>query len=192
MDLSRVEDMKLLIGIGQNDTPYFNELFNRYWEPLYLFAYNSLKTKEEAKDVVQEFFIKLWARRTSLQITENVRAYLFTAVRYEILKKISSLSRDGKKRTQWAMILDSFALFVDPFSVQELQAEIAEHLQSLPPRSREIFQLSRDQQLSTKEIAMHLKLSEQTVKNQLTHSLKSLRKLLKQTLLWGIIFLTIR
>jgi DNA-directed RNA polymerase specialized sigma24 family protein len=57
------------------------------------FAYKRLKNKDESKDAVQDVFINLWKRRSTLQLTASLRTYLFTAVRYELLKKIAQSKR---------------------------------------------------------------------------------------------------
>ncbi|NGM61603.1 RNA polymerase sigma-70 factor [Sphingobacterium sp. SGG-5] len=168
------EDHELLASIKSGDEGAFTEIYNRYWESLYRSAFHVLKDRDVCMDVLQEVFIWIWNHRTQLQVT-SLKSYLYGAVKYKIANSI----RDGKTRgnlyhAAHASIPDTS--FVDSsVEVAELKLIIQQFTEGLPDRCKEVFHLSRSQQLNNKEIASKLNISEKTVENQLTIALKRLR-----------------
>lgn len=172
-----ISDQGLLQSLKKNNHTAFKEIYKRHWSKLYIFALNILHDKDLCEEVIQEVFVTLWERRNS-SVIENLSAYLYQAVRYQVYKQF----RKSKMLERESERFDSFLMESDiEESVEylELQSKITESIAKLPDQRRLIFQLSRVEELSNKEIAGKLNLSVQTVKNQITKAIGSLRRSLK-------------
>lgn len=154
----------------------FRVIYDRYWEALFTKAMRRLHNEEDARDVVQEIFISVWRNRHSIEIEETLAPYLFTALKYAIIKIVSKKAQKGIMLPLSILELERFTTENnEAIDYKELQATIEHEVAGLPDRMREIYQLSRVQHLRNAEIARLLNISEQTVKNTLTVTLKRLK-----------------
>jgi RNA polymerase sigma-70 factor (family 1) len=177
--LTPLSDQEILARIREDDRAAFSELYNRYWKSLYQIAWNVLRDQESCMEVIQEVFVWLWDHRTALQI-KSPPSYLKAAVKY----KVTNILRSNKAREAYFVnldVLDSANILFDddPLELKELKEVIAQMSAKLPERARLIFELSRNEQLSNREIADKLGISEKTVENQITISLKKIRTAMK-------------
>jgi RNA polymerase sigma-70 factor (family 1) len=182
--LAPLSDSELLSLIGESDRDAFSELYHRYWRSLYQSAWNVLQDQESCMEVTQEVFVWLWEHRAGLQIN-SLPAYLKAAVKY----KVTNILRVNKVRDACFINLDeldaiNLTFEDDPLEIKELKAVIAQMSAKLPARARLIFELSRNEQLSNREIANKLGISEKTVENQITIALKKLRLALGSLSAW--------
>lgn len=176
LNYETISDNELAVLLRSGDRGAFTEIYNRYKWLLHSHAYKWMQDREEAKDIVHELFVALWTKRESLSFPDNLSAYLYTAVRNRIFNVISH----QKVASQY---LNSLQVFIDEaqdttdYLVREKQMSllIEKEIAALPIKMREVFELSRKAQLSHKEIATHLALSEQTVRKHVQHALKILR-----------------
>ncbi|MGY4538944.1 RNA polymerase sigma-70 factor (family 1) [Mucilaginibacter sp. UYNi724] len=170
-------DLQLIDLLKKDDEHAFAEIYGRYAEQLAGFASSKLFSLEDARDIIHDLFVKLWMDRKQLQINSNLKAYLFTLVRYRIVDKIrKNITREDYAIMVMALSTVHETTIEQQIAAKELQQSIEKSLEELSPRIKEIYLLSREQNLSTPDIAKELKLSEQTVKNQLTIALRHLRK----------------
>jgi len=169
-------DQDLVRLIVANNTMAYTVLYQRYSVVLYKHALTKLDDVEEAKDVVQELFVHLWDKRHQLQIEHHLAAYLYRALRNKILNIYAHKQVQTDHLVSLQKFLDQRPLPTDyKMREKQLQELIEVELQNLPKKTQEIFRLSRNQQLSHKEIALKLHISEKTVKNQVNTALKQLR-----------------
>lgn len=171
-----LSDSELLLLLKKGNHSAYTEIFTRYNSLLYSHAYNKTRSREDAKDLVHEIFYSLWIRRESITPNINLASYLFTAVRY----KIADLFSKNKSKEKYIESLQNFIDSQPPhtdYLVREnqLRSIINEEIENLPPRMREVFKMSRFEQLSHKEIAEKMGISEETVKDQVKKALKTLR-----------------
>ncbi len=173
-----LSDLELVNRLRDGDTSAYTEIYERYSGPLYLFVLKRWEDRDGAKDLVHDFFLKLWEKREELEISSNLTAYLFTAVRHAMLNQISH----EKVKTRY---IDSFLSFLDTVEPKgtdylmrekEMKVIIEREIDNLNPRMREVFELSRKENLSRKEIAEALGISEETVKNHMHKALKTLKR----------------
>ena len=174
MDYAHLSDVELVDRLNYGDQHAFDEIYSRYWKDLYSGAFYVMKDQEAAMDLCQDIFVWLWQSRGNLKML-NIRAYLKTAVKY----KASNFIRHGKVKDDFFAKIESLAkpepTENDMLEVKELRQMIRQFADELPKRCGQIFQLSRFEELSNKEIASKMSISEKTVENQLTLALKKLR-----------------
>lgn len=181
---SSLPDQEILTRIGNDDQEAFNELYHRYWQSLYQIAWNVLRDQEACMEVIQDVFVWLWDHRSTLRIN-SLPSYLRAAVKY----KVTDILRSNKVREGCFVDLDQLDTLQlstddDPLELKELRGVIIQMSKKLPERARLIFELSRNEQLSNREIAHKLGISEKTVENQMTIALKKLRIVMKYHSLW--------
>lgn len=180
---STINDEGLFSRLKADDEGAFREIYERYFEYLFVQAYRRLNNKEEARDVVQETFTVLWDKREQIFITGSLAAYLFSAVRNRILNIISRKHVQSTYISSLQRFLDSGICETDHLvRSNQLKALIEKEMAALPGKMKQVFSLSRDKHLSHKEIATELNLSEQTVKKQVTNAIKILKSKLSTEL----------
>lgn len=169
----------LLAELRNGSVGAFEELFNRYWEPLYKVAKSKLRSHDEAEEVIQAIFSSLWEKRALLYI-DNLGSYLNTSLRNRILNII----RDKiPKEKYWAY----YAAFMpdhnddtnQAVALDELNEAVESAVDHLPEKSRHVFRMSRVEGRSNAEIASIMNISEKAIEYHLTKSLKHLRVHLK-------------
>nr|WP_121272229.1 RNA polymerase sigma-70 factor [Pedobacter schmidteae] len=179
---STSSDVELLCFLKEDNSDAFEEIYNKYWPKLYLSAYNLLRDRYAAEDIVQEVLVQLWMKRQS-QTIESLNSYLYAAVRFQVF----NLIRSGKVREHFFNRIEELSIentAEDHLYAQDVLKKIDEGLAELPDRCREIFTLSRKDQLSTKEIAARLGIAPKTVENQLTIAIRRLRSTMEHMLFW--------
>jgi len=169
-------DHELVALLKESDQVAYTEIFCRYNKLLYSHAYNKLREREEAKDIVHEIFYSLWAQREKSLPTTNLIGYLFSAVRFKIADLLSKRTVQNKYIASFQNYIDQQPAYTDHLvREKQLRDIIDEEIRALPPRMQEVFKLSRYEKLSYKEIAGKLNISEETVKDQIKKALRILR-----------------
>lgn len=159
-----------------NDRAAFDELYHRYWEQLYVAAYARLQQEADAKDCLQEVFVALWHKRRELRIEGPLGPYLHVALKYRVLNHLRSHLNYQKHLDIFSAIPPAvFDRADDRLALAEIQQVIEQTIAALPEKTRQAYVLSRQEQLTIREMADRLGVSQQTVKNQLTTALKRLK-----------------
>jgi RNA polymerase sigma-70 factor (family 1) len=169
-----VSDLDLISAIKAGSERHFKQLFEMYWSKLYSLANNVLQNEADSEDIVQELFTDLWNRRATLTI-DNLGGYLFIATRYSIAKKLAKRPLQKKHIELFEAIRDKSDLG-ESLETNDLIDFVRGRISHLPERCKEVFELSRFEQLSTNEIAERLHISASTVENQINKALKNLRE----------------
>jgi RNA polymerase sigma-70 factor (ECF subfamily) len=151
----------------------FKKCFLNYFEGLYTYAFTILKNNEDAKDVCQQAFIKLWEKRKSVNLVEAGRAYLYTTVYHISLNKIRDQKKQGKliQYTQYGQDGE----YINTAELKELKNRINRVIDSLPARCKEVFIKSRIEGKKYSEIATEMNISIKTVEVQMGKALRVLR-----------------
>jgi RNA polymerase sigma-70 factor (family 1) len=174
-------DKELFYRIASGEEQAFTLLFLAYSKLLYPFVSDLLGSPSQAEEMIQQTFLNIWLKRDKLPEVDHPRAYIFRIAANEcymsLRKKI--LARNYLQQLPEKTISDDHP--ATHFSLLEVQGLIGKAVTQLPATQRQIFCLSREQQLSVKEIATQLELSPQTVKNNLTKALKQIRFHLEQS-----------
>jgi len=175
---NELSDLELTAMIGQDDHDAYRELYYRYTEVLYTHAYTRLHDREEAKDVVQDVFSTLWSKRAEINIRQNIAGYLYISVRNRILNLYALEKRRSAVATSLAAYMQQENTGIEADAtvrLKQLQVLVEREVAQMPPKMRAVFELSRKQHLTHKEISRQLGISEKTVKNQVNAALKILR-----------------
>lgn len=171
-----MSDMELVDLLKAGNQHAFAEIYERYFGVLYLHALNRLRDKDQAKDLVQELFMYLWSKRKTLEPKTNFSHYLYTWVRNKVLNDIAHKAVEEKYRSVLTIELGVGEALTDHrVRERQLAAIIEKEVNALPPKMREVFELSRKYNLTYKEIGAQLNLSEQSVRSHVKNALKILR-----------------
>lgn len=175
------DERSLVLRLIEGDEDAFCELYAAYKNRLIYFAMRFLKSREYAEDIFQDAFAVVWQGRRFINPDASFSAYLYTIVRNRILNQLRDLSDQDKLREQ---ILSQAVNYTnetkDEIIANDLRQFISRALQQLTPRQREIFQMSRERQMSHREIAEVLGISVNTVQESISISLRTLRTYLEK------------
>lgn len=176
---ANLDDSQLFRLVKQDDIKAFEALYNRYWSDLIDSAYRRLQSREKAEDIIQDIFISLYQKRHSLDITVSLEAYLHQSLRYKVLNVIRdefTRSACRKKIFFKEQCKNDSAEYTD---AKELSNRIGQVLSSLPDKCREAFLMSREQNLSNKDISLGMNISVSTVEKHIGKALRILRNNLR-------------
>lgn len=155
----------------------FEGLYRFYYPRLCQFSFRYVKSKAAAEDVVHNVFHRVWKNRKGLKKNGKLRAYLYTAVRNESLKNLNQRKKDAFAGLDDLTFLESREAGPDQkMNGKEFEQAIQIAIGKLPERRRSIFLMSREDDLTYREIAEILDISIKTVETQMSRSLKHLRK----------------
>lgn len=177
-----------ILQLSNDDRNSFKSIFHEYYQPLWHLSQYYLEDKDEAKEVVQDAFLKLWEIRHDLNPNSNLRNFLFTLVKNNCLNNIKrkQILLKHHEKIRWIEMryqYDSLARMGDDYlEINELKDKIDVAIQQLPEHCRIIFEMSRFEDLKNREIAEKLNVTQKTVEAHLTKALKILRKELKDYL----------
>ncbi len=166
------------------DHQHFERLFKTHFVHLCNFAYQFVKDRDAAKDITQKVYINLWENRAKIDLKQAPKSYLFTSVRNRSINYL----RDHKKYRSKVLDLDIHdldkSMEEEELDLEELRSKIAAALETLPTKCRQVFEMSRYQEMKYKDIAEELDISQKTVEAHMSRALKGLRELLKDYSLW--------
>ncbi len=172
LNIESANDAELIRKLANGDQNAYFEIFETHWERLYGIAKRLLVESEPAKDIVQEVFMSLWEKRESSSI-ENLEHYLARAVKFAALNAIRN---DHFKYSEEINSDLHLVSVTNDLEYQEFESKVNAVIAMLPERCKEVFLLSREQDLTNAEIAKKLNLSQRTVETHISNALKHLRK----------------
>lgn len=183
-----MEDTLKLLREGNHKA--FEELFEKYFESLSRYAFSILRDSDEAQDIVQKVFFKLWDQRKELEIRTSVKSYLYRIVHNESLNFVHQRKNRAEINREISLYNDDSTDNVsEQLIASDLQKAIDNALGELPPQCRKVFEMSRIEQKSYSEIAQNLTISVNTVENHISKALRQLRIALKDYLIALLIFI---
>lgn len=182
------KEKEIIKKLKLGDKEAFHLVFKEYYLPLFYYAKRITGDKENAEEVVQNTFLKIWENTESLNIDRALDSYLFKAVHNNCLNLLKHLQIKEKYNSNYKQRLDEANdiyshLERNNLSIliaKELQEKIDNSVSNLPKQCQKIFKLSRYDGLKNKEIAEQLDISLNTVIKQISIALTKLRKSLSQ------------
>lgn len=174
-DYKSLTDSELFLRLKSDDHQAYSEVYKRYNLVLLNHAYNRLRNREEARDIVHEVFTILWSKRAGIVLSGNLSGLLYTSVRNLILNHIAK--HEVRER-----YIDSLVDYANTslantdhlIRENQLKEMIEREIAELPAKMRQIFEMSRTEHLSHKEIAEKLGISDKTVDRQISNAIKIL------------------
>lgn len=189
---SNVTESQLVGRLKRDDANAFDSLFNTYGTKLYTFAMKYLKSESESEELVQDVFVKIWENRKNLKTDLSFKSYLFTIalnqIRKHFNKRATALEYLQQVRDSEFEADNQVVESIDYGSVLK---RIEEIIEKFPERKKQIFQKSRSEGKSSKEIASELGIAVGTVDNQLSEALRIIRETLKKEDLAFLLFLAL-
>ncbi|MEA2043182.1 MAG: RNA polymerase sigma-70 factor [Bacteroidota bacterium] len=159
------------------DEQNFRELFHLYFKPLTGFANHFLHDIDASKEVVHTVFVKLWEKRTEIDITQAVKTYLYTSVNNRCLNYIRNHKKFVKDdEVIWNTEQSDENSGFEYEQLPEIKRIIAKTLDRVGEKHAKVFELSRYEGLTYKEIADYLDISVKTVESRMSKVLGELRK----------------
>ena len=183
-------DEALVLRIQQGDREAFTQFYERHRTAMYLSAYHLLRDEDQAHDAVQELFADIWQRADRIDTGGNIKGYLYTVLRNRML---TAMSR-SKYLEEY---IDSYLAFEqqntstteETVLARELEQLLEEKINQLPPKMREVYELSWREDLSNKEIAERMSISEGTVKQHKHQAMRIIRGKLQRLVSMLLCFL---
>jgi RNA polymerase sigma-70 factor (ECF subfamily) len=170
------QDEQMALLLGKRDEAAFEQVFKTHYKNLHAYAFTILKDEDEAEEMVQQVFFKLWERSEHLSFSGSIAAYLYRAVHNESLNFIKHQKVKAGHQLHVAYSMKNRSEQAQSKMIRkELENKFREALNELPEQCRTVFQLSRFEEMKYKEIADKLDISVKTVENHMGKALKLLR-----------------
>lgn len=169
-------DTVLINRLREGDKLALTELYNTYWQLLFISAYNIIKDKELCEDIIQDIFMNIWHNREKLEINISLKSYLYACARYQVFNQFRK--NKDKIHVEFFNDLDKRFQYATPETEMmhdELVQQINTIVETLPEKCQLVYKLSREEQLTHKEIALRLNISVKTVENHITKALQTIR-----------------
>jgi RNA polymerase sigma-70 factor (family 1) len=171
-----LSDFELIERLQKGDVEAFDLIYEKYSGKLYLFCMKYLRSHEESEELIQSVFLKIWENHKNLIKESSFRSYLFTITYNDICKVF-------RRRNYQKSFIDEILYTRSPGSSEieegidygSILEQVQKIVDKLPERQKIIFEKSRKEGKSTKEIAKELKLTPGTVDNYISGAIKVIR-----------------
>jgi RNA polymerase sigma-70 factor (family 1) len=181
-------DQIVIDRLRGGDESALTELYNKFWQALFMSAYNVIKDKELCEDIIQDIFMNIWHNREKIEIHISLKGYMYACARYQVFNHLRK--NKGKVHVELFDDLEKRFLSTTP-ETQLMHDELVEQLnriiESLPEKCQAVYKLSREEQLSHKEIAERLNISTKTVENHITKALNTIRSSMGESMSMAMI-----
>lgn len=170
-------DPALLTRIASGDEAAFRRVYVNFYRRLYQFAFALVKTREPAEEIVEDVFIRVWQQRETAVSIQNLRVYLYTAIKNSALNYLSQKARQSITEPFDHIHIGVEGSTGTPEQIlitAEMHQKIQRAVEALPPRCKMIFKLVREDGLKYKEIAGILNISVNTIDAQMAIAVKKI------------------
>lgn len=171
---------EVLVRLKKGDESALNELFDQYYVKLLKYALLQIAEPMVAEEIVQDTFIYLWKKRTSLSIESSLEAYMFKSVKNKCLNYVKSKVHRMNILMSGDEIISNMSASMDDLETEELHELIELALRSLPPQTSMIYSFSRNAGLTYTEIAEKLNVSKKTIEYHVSSALRLIKKYLEK------------
>lgn len=171
-----MSDLELTALLLSDDERAFAEIYERYFNVLFMHVLRRLRDRDDSKDIIQELFVQLWNNRSKINITSNLSGYLYMSARNRVLNCLAKKKRESDYLAS-TLCMEPIVNDATDYKIRERQLTemIASEVHAMPPKMREVFELSRKYNYTHKEIATELNLTEQSVRSHVKGALRLLR-----------------
>lgn len=174
--MKKLSDEELFKLVRQENDRAFTILFDRYKVLLFRHIYQRTKSVIESEDILQNVFVSLWKNRATVEIKDSIQPYLMGAAKRGVFALYAKTAKEISHVHLLKAKAEPFEYPAEDFFIaKEMKYFMDMEVQKMPSTMRKVFQLSRKEYISVREIALLLGISEQTVKNNITMALQRLR-----------------
>jgi RNA polymerase sigma-70 factor (family 1) len=154
----------------------FRKLYDFYYQDIYGYSISLLKSKELAEENVQDVFLKIWLHRENLNLEQSFKSYLFTIARNQAFNLLNKAANDVLLKEE-VFYTSEKSYAQGDYSIREEDCKKLKKqaINQLPPKRKRIFKMSRKEGKTYEEISQELGISVNTVKNQMSKALDSMR-----------------
>lgn len=174
-------EIELLALVSTGDRQAFTRLYSQYLDAAYHYVYLFTKSKDEAEEILQEVFVKIWENRERLAEVQSFKNYLFKAAKNRVLDEVRKLQVRHRVFTEikrGKTVNDEST--TDAIAYKDYYRVVQQAIEKLPPKRKLIFRMNTENGLSHDEIAAQLGVSKSMVKNQLYKAYEFVRQYLSQ------------
>jgi RNA polymerase sigma-70 factor (family 1) len=169
---------ELLIRIAEDDAKAFTQLFDKYWLQVFAHVRTYIKNTGQAEDITQDIFFSIWLHRTKLATVQDFEPWLHVVTRNRTISGLRKLLKENDNTI--SAIIPELTAFPGDSPAGQLDFKqsrelLQQAIDQLPPRRRQVFQLSRQEGLTHQEIAEQLQISKATVNEHISEALHFLR-----------------
>lgn len=169
-------ELMLLQQMIDGDTLAFRKIYEFYRGRIFAFALTYTKSADMAEEAVQEIFIRIWEKRALLQTDRNFEAYIKVATRNQVFNMLRKVALDRSLQQKIHIYMEALEnTSADELLTRELERLHQLAIQSLPAQQKQVYTLSREEELSYEQIADKLNISKHTVKRHMAEALKNIR-----------------
>jgi RNA polymerase sigma-70 factor (ECF subfamily) len=181
---------ELLVRLKNGDMLAFDRVYELYSHKLFSFVFRILKNEDEANDIVQEVFVKIWESRAKLGDYQLLNSYIFTIAYNNSINLIRKRINSNKylDHLKNASVIQISPAAISDIEFNELNNQAEKLIANLPERQKQVYLLHREDGLTYAEIAERLNISKNTVENHMVKALKYLRKNMDNSLLINMLF----
>lgn len=194
MKLSKdIITQELLTRLKEGDILAFDKVYDLYSHKLFSFVFKILKNEDEADDIVQEVFVKIWESRNKLNDYKLLNSYIFT-IAYNNSIDLIRKRINNKKYIEYlknSATVNFASTTINQLEFNELSNNLKKIITQLPDRQKQVYLLHREKGLTYPEIAQQLGISKNTVENHMVKALKYLHKNMDNSLLINMLFETL-
>ena len=178
MNRGNHSDAELVHLLMAGDELAFHEIYTRYALPLYRYVCSRIKNSADSEEIIQEIFLWLWQKRSTLAHVDQLKAYLFAAARHKIASHLGRGVLHERYAQHYAMFSVQYDNSVNELmDVSDFHTLLEKSMAGLPPNCQRAFRLSRLEHMSIATIARQMNLSTGTVENYISQALKHLRSM---------------
>lgn len=166
----------LVSELKNHNEKAFRKLFDFYYQDIYGYSISILKSKELAEENVQDVFLKVWLHRENLNLEQSFKSYVFTIARNQAFNLLNKAANDVLLKEE-VFYKSQKSYDQTDYSIREADCKKLKKqaIKQLPPKRKRIFKMSRKKGMTYEEISQELGISVNTVKNQMSKALESLR-----------------
>jgi len=182
-------DKELVAKLRQSDEAALSEIYERYWDRLFVVAANRLGDPQEAQECVQDVLYKLWRLRETLHVeNDDLSAYLAVGIRNQVFNRRLKRHRERLRAAGYEITEVGYPSPEHALIAQELQNRIDHAIKNLPSQCRIVFELSRKEGKTIKQVADQLAISENTVKYHLKKANRDIRGSLDMNIWLALVY----
>ena len=170
--------------IQQKDIAALEGYYKLHYKSFLLLAFNYMKDKPLAQEIVDDVFMKIWEDGSKIEISYSLKSYIYKSI---IHRCINAIQKKKREKTEWLEVAEmpDEGYEMRQMEENELKVKLYAAIEELPNQCRRVFEMSRFEELKQQEIADKLGISIKTVKNHITIALKHLSKVLSSLILFS-------